>query len=83
MLAIKKRNPRDSRPENGAGILSADAYLDAAQKFQPRYQMITSLEVENFRGFRKIELSDLRRINIIVGDNSSGKTAFLEAIFLA
>jgi predicted ATPase len=45
--------------------------------------MIESLEIENFRPFRKLELSGLKRVNIIVGDNGSGKTAFLEAIFLA
>jgi AAA15 family ATPase/GTPase len=45
--------------------------------------MITSLEIENFRPFKKTQLSDLKRINIVVGDNASGKTAFLEALFLA
>ncbi len=45
--------------------------------------MIESLEVSNFRGFERLELHGLRRINVIVGENSSGKTAFLEAVFLA
>jgi DNA replication and repair protein RecF len=45
--------------------------------------MIESLEVTNFRGFERLELHGLRRINVIVGENSSGKTAFLESVFLA
>jgi hypothetical protein len=45
--------------------------------------MVESLEVSNFRGFERLELHGLRRINVIVGENSSGKTAFLESVFLA
>jgi hypothetical protein len=45
--------------------------------------MIESLQISNFRGFERLELRGLRRINIIVGENSSGKTAFLESVFLA
>ena len=45
--------------------------------------MIESFELSNFRGFERLELHGLRRINVIVGANSSGKTAFLESIFLA
>jgi AAA15 family ATPase/GTPase len=47
------------------------------------YQMITSLDVKNFRCFEHLKLSNLKRINIIVGANGTGKTALLEAIFLA
>ena len=42
--------------------------------------MISSLHVENFRCFNSLELSGLRRVNILVGRNASGKTALLEAI---
>jgi predicted ATPase len=45
--------------------------------------MAKSIEIKNFRGFRSAELSDCRRINVVVGPNGSGKTAFLEAIFFA
>jgi AAA ATPase domain len=44
--------------------------------------MVTSVEIRNFRGFEEIAVSDLASINIIVGDNASGKTAFLESIYL-
>jgi hypothetical protein len=45
--------------------------------------MIKSLSVENFRCFERFKLDDFRRINIIVGRNAAGKTAFLESIRLA
>lgn len=47
------------------------------------YQMIRSAQVKNFRCFRDIKVPDLRRVNVIVGRNASGKTALLEALFLA
>lgn len=47
------------------------------------YRMIESLEIENFRGYEKLELKNFKQINLLVGDNGTGKTSFLEAIFLA
>jgi predicted ATPase len=47
------------------------------------YRMINSFNIENFRCFEQISLKDLRKINIIVGSNASGKTVLLEAIRLA
>lgn len=44
--------------------------------------MVESIEIENFRGFREVTLRGLRRINVIVGRNASGKTALLESIYL-
>ena len=44
------------------------------------YHMIKKFKVENFRCFKSAQIDDLRRINIIVGDNASGKTTFLEAV---
>lgn len=43
---------------------------------------VTSTRIVNFRGFSDVKLDDIRRINILVGDNGVGKTAFLEALFL-
>lgn len=43
--------------------------------------MIESLHIENFRCFPKLDLQNFGRFNIIVGDNGSGKTSLLEAIF--
>ncbi len=47
------------------------------------YQMIHSITIRNFRSFREVTIDDCRRINILVGENGSGKTALLEALFLA
>lgn len=47
------------------------------------YQMIKTLKIQNFRGFDDLQLTDLKRFNVIVGPNGSGKTSLLEAIFLA
>jgi AAA15 family ATPase/GTPase len=45
--------------------------------------MISAINVTNFRGFGHLELHGLKRINVIVGKNASGKTGLLESIFLA
>jgi hypothetical protein len=45
--------------------------------------MIQSLHIENFRCFEKVDLQDLRLINVIVGSNSGGKTSLLESVFLS
>lgn len=44
---------------------------------------IIGLQVENFRGFNKFEMSDFKDVNLIVGKNNSGKTSILEALFLS
>lgn len=44
--------------------------------------MINRLEVRNFRCFNTLSLSGLKRLNLVVGDSGSGKTAFLETLFL-
>src|SRR5437764_10211677 len=47
------------------------------------YRMIHSIEIRNFRCFKELSIDGCRRFNVIVGDNASGKTALLQAIFLA
>ncbi len=44
--------------------------------------MLTSLKITNFRGFGPLRLEPLQRVNIIVGQNNSGKTGLLEALVL-
>lgn len=45
--------------------------------------MITHLEVDNLRAFRRISLDLREGVNFIVGPNGVGKTSLLEAISLA
>lgn len=41
-----------------------------------------NIKIKNFRGIENLEISDLGRVNIFVGQNNSGKSTILEAIFL-
>lgn len=43
---------------------------------------INSIEINQFRGIRQLIISNFSKINLIVGDNNSGKTTFLEAVQL-
>jgi len=44
--------------------------------------MLKSLRIRNYRVFKDLEVSGLKRINLIAGKNNSGKTSLLEAILL-
>ncbi|MDI1449950.1 ATP-binding protein [Polyangium sp. 6x1] len=44
--------------------------------------MFQSIEIERFRGFSRLALSDLGRVNLVVGENNTGKTSLLEALTL-
>ncbi|MCA1916969.1 ATP/GTP-binding protein [Methanospirillum hungatei] len=44
--------------------------------------MLKSITVKNFRGFQNVHCNNLSLINLVVGKNNVGKTAFLEALFL-
>lgn len=44
--------------------------------------MIQSVVIEGYRGFSRLEMGGLGRVNLLVGRNNSGKTSALEAIFL-
>jgi AAA15 family ATPase/GTPase len=37
---------------------------------------INSIEINRFRGIKQLEITDFSNINLIVGDNNSGKTTF-------
>ena len=43
---------------------------------------IKSININHFKGIENLKLNDLKRINLIIGDNNSGKTTLLEAIHL-
>ena len=44
--------------------------------------MIAELDIQNFRGLRHVKLTGLKRVNLIVGGNDTGKTSILEALVL-
>ena len=44
--------------------------------------MYTSFTAENFRGFERFEIHNLKRINLLAGPNGSGKSTLLEAMFI-
>ncbi len=44
--------------------------------------MLQTLRIDHFRGIKNLSVSSLSRINLIVGDNNSGKTSVLEALEL-
>ncbi len=41
-----------------------------------------TLKIEKFRGIKTLEINDLARVNLFVGENNCGKTSVLEAAFL-
>lgn len=57
--------------------------VEVNPKHKGDYLMIENISLQNFRCFERAELHDLKRINILVGENASGKTALLEGLFLA
>lgn len=44
--------------------------------------MINSFRIDGFRGIRNLSVEHLNKVNLIVGDNNSGKTSVLEALQL-
>lgn len=44
--------------------------------------MLKNIEVEHFRLFKQLSVKKLKRFNLITGRNASGKTTFLESLFL-
>lgn len=43
---------------------------------------LTSIEIKDFKCFKDFKADGFKRVNIIVGKNNVGKTAFMEALFL-
>lgn len=43
--------------------------------------MLTSIHIQGFKGFRDTKIPELRRVNLIVGGQNSGKTSLLEAVY--
>lgn len=43
--------------------------------------MLSNLNIENFRGIQKLSIKDMRRLVLLSGNNNVGKSSVLEAIF--
>lgn len=48
----------------------------------PSSPKIKSLKIENFRGIKSFEMDKVKKINILLGRNSVGKTSILEALWV-
>jgi len=57
--------------------MEKQTYIESFYKENPQ---IEEIEIENFKLFEKIKLTNLGRINIIIGKNGVGKTSLLQAI---
>ena len=44
--------------------------------------MFNNIKIKNFKSFKDLEIKELKRINLISGLNQSGKSNFLESIFI-
>lgn len=42
---------------------------------------LTKLQIKNFRNLENTQLTPIKGVNLIIGDNASGKTSLLEAIY--
>lgn len=57
--------------------------MEVRKRISSQYQMIRSLDIENFRCFARVRAGNIRRFTIVTGENGSGKTALLEALFVS
>jgi hypothetical protein len=46
------------------------------------FEMLTDIHIKNFRGFADLKVGPLKRVNLIIGQNNTGKTGLLEALAL-
>lgn len=59
-------------------------YWEAEIIFGRKYDMyLSKIHIENFRGIKNADFDFDRSVNIIIGDNGTGKTSVLEAIVVA
>ena len=45
--------------------------------------MFSQVEIKNFRGIKELKVENLKKFNVFVGDNGSGKTSILDAVYIA
>ncbi len=76
------RHVDPSRNEGTSTCVKSQFGFDGAKSAE-HFQLIRNLEIENFRCFEKLVITDARQFTIVTGPNAAGKSALLEAIFLA
>jgi hypothetical protein len=80
---INHDSKNDSLNRRGPAIVRASGPIGRKRSVATRsngYRMIESFEASNFRCFKTLKLTDLKRVSIITGANASGKSALLEAL---
>jgi len=45
--------------------------------------MFKQIEIKNFRGIKELKVENLKKFNVFVGDNGSGKTSILDAVYIS
>jgi hypothetical protein len=66
-----------------AGFSAITVQEPHLKKEKERHLMIEKVIIQNFRCFSSEEILGLTRVNLVVGRNASGKTTFLESVFIS
>ena len=45
--------------------------------------MLESLEIENFRGIKKLKVDNFKNINFFIGKANTSKTSLLESLYIS
>src|SRR5881394_2848215 len=65
-----------------SSIRSCSVAEQSELKMENENNILTALNIERFRGLQDVQISPLKRVNLIMGQNNTGKTGILEALFL-
>ncbi len=60
-------------------LFCSHSHLQPSTFQQRNLVMIKDIHIQNYRGIKDLKIKDFKRINLLVGDNNSGKTSVLEA----
>lgn len=63
-------------------LICGHLHLQQSTFQQRNFIMIKDIHIQNYRGIKDLKIKDFKRINLLVGDNNSGKTSVLEALLL-
>jgi len=74
---FEQPNQLDTAPQGDVPCWALEPYASS----EGGYRMIQSIKIRNFRCFADADVQDLKTVNLLVGNNASGKTAFLEALY--